>query len=54
MSVIRPIQGSLLPDVQPDKPIGPILPSVVTGTNSDLIAAVAPLYLGSGGGYGGV
>jgi hypothetical protein len=50
VSVVRPVQGSLLPTLQPDKPVGAILPSVITGTNSDLIAAVAPLYLGSGGG----
>jgi hypothetical protein len=43
--VTRPVQGSLLPDVVPDRPVGPILPSVFAGSNADLIAAVAPLYL---------
>jgi hypothetical protein len=45
MTVARPVQTSLLPDLVPDRPTGPILPSVITGTNADLIAAVAPLYL---------
>lgn len=43
--VQRPVQGSMFPDIQPDKPIGPILPSVFQGTNADLMAAVAPFYL---------
>ena len=42
---VRPVQLSAFSDVQPDKPIGPILPSVFVGTNSDLLAAVAPYYL---------
>jgi len=41
----RAVQTSLLPELQPDKPIGPILPSVITGKNADLIHAVAPYYL---------
>jgi hypothetical protein len=41
----RAVAHSLFPDLQPDKPVGPILPSVFTGTNADLIAAVAPFYL---------
>lgn len=45
MTPTRPVQGSLLPELQPDKPIGRILSSVQHGTNADLIAAVAPLYL---------
>jgi hypothetical protein len=43
--VTRPIQTSLLPDLVPDKPVGPIVPSVFVGDNADLISAVAPLYL---------
>jgi len=39
------VQASLMPDVAPDRPVGRILPSVFTGTNADLIAAVAPYYL---------
>lgn len=39
------MQTSLIPDLSPDRPVGPILGSVITGTNADLIAAVAPLYL---------
>lgn len=45
MTIARPVQGSLLPDISPDRPTGPIPPSVITGTNADLIAKVAPLYL---------
>ena len=41
----RPVQSSLWPDVVPDRPTGPIVGSVQVGTNADLIAAVAPLYL---------
>lgn len=36
---------SLFPDLQPERPIGPVLASVQTGSNAELIAAVAPLYL---------
>ena len=35
----------MFPDIQPDKPIGPILPSVFCGTNAALMKAVAPFYL---------
>lgn len=45
MTVARHVQQSLLPDITPDRPIGRILPSVITGTNADLIAMVAPMYL---------
>ena len=45
MSTARHVEQSLFPDHAPDKPVGPILPSVFTGTNSDLMAAVAPYYL---------
>jgi hypothetical protein len=45
MTKVRPVQLSAFPDIQPDKPIGPILPSVFQGTNADLIAAIAPYYL---------
>jgi hypothetical protein len=41
----RDVALSLFPDVAPDRPVGPLLGSVVAGTNADLIAAVAPLYL---------
>lgn len=40
----RPVQSSMF-DSHPDKPVGRIPPSVMGGTNSDLIAAVADLYL---------
>jgi tRNA G10 N-methylase Trm11 len=36
---------SAFPDLQPDKPVGPILPSVFQGSNADLMLAVAPFYL---------
>lgn len=42
---LRHVQLSAFPDLQPDKPIGYILPSVFQGTNADLMAAVAPYYL---------
>lgn len=37
------MQTSLIEGME--RPVGPILPSVFTGTNADLMAAVAPLYL---------
>ncbi len=43
MTVQRPVQGSFIPDME--RPVGPILLSVFTGTNAELMAAVAPLYL---------
>jgi hypothetical protein len=43
--VSRPVQTSMFPDVAPDRPVGPIPASVQTGTNADLIATIAPLYL---------
>lgn len=45
MTKVRAVQASMFPDIQPDKPIGKILPSVFAGTNADLMAAVAPFYL---------
>lgn len=45
MTVARYRQGSLLPELVPDRPEGRIPGSVQTGTNADLIATVAPLYL---------
>lgn len=42
-SLVRPVQTSLIEGM--DRPVGPILPSVFHGSNADLIAAVAPLYL---------
>ncbi len=41
----RPVELSLFPEQRPDRPTGPVLGSVQTGTNADLIAAIAPLYL---------
>lgn len=35
----------MFPEVAPDRPVGSILASVQSGTNADLINAVAPLYL---------
>lgn len=43
MTIARPMQGSFLEGME--RPVGPILPSVFAGTNADLMAAVAPLYL---------
>lgn len=45
MTKVRAVELSLFPDIKPDKPVGPILPSVFVGTNADLMAAVAPFYL---------
>lgn len=44
-SKVRVVEQSLFPDIRPDKPVGPILPSVFVGDNAMLIAAVAPFYL---------
>lgn len=41
----RVVEMSLFPDVKPDRPVGPIVPSVFVGTNAQLVAAIAPLYL---------
>jgi hypothetical protein len=43
VSHARPVQGSFIAGME--RPVGPIPPSVMRGTNADLIAAVAPLYL---------
>lgn len=43
MTVTRPVQVSLIEGM--DKPVGTILPSVFRGSNAELIAAAAPLYL---------
>lgn len=43
MTVARPVQLGLMEGT--DRAVGPILPSVVHGSNADLLAAVAPLYL---------
>lgn len=42
---VRAVEQSLFPDIAPDRPVGPILPSVFIGSNADLIAACAPYYL---------
>lgn len=42
---MRDVQLSMWPDVVPERPQGWIMPSVFTGNNADLIAAVAPMYL---------
>lgn len=43
MTVTRDVQLSIIEGM--DRPVGKILPSVFTGSNADLMAAVAPLYL---------
>lgn len=45
MTATRDVQLSAFPEIQADKPVGSIVASVQTGTNADLIAKVAPLYL---------
>lgn len=41
----RPVALSMFPEVLPNRPTGPLVGSVIAGTNADLIAALAPLYL---------
>lgn len=41
----RPIALSMFPDHKPDRPTGPIPLSIQLGSNADMIAAIAPLYL---------
>lgn len=41
----RPVEASLFPDVRPDRPTGRLVGSVQIGSNADLIATIAPLYL---------
>lgn len=41
----RPVALSMFPEMAPDRAVGRILGSVFAGSNADLIAAVAPLYL---------
>lgn len=41
----RAVEQSLFPEHRPDRPTGPLVGSVQTGTNADLIATIAPLYL---------
>lgn len=43
--VARDVQLSAFPDISPDRPVGPLPASVQTGTNADLMARLAPLYL---------
>lgn len=45
VSAARDVQESMFPDLLPARPQGWIMPSVFTGTNAELIAAVAPMYL---------
>ena len=45
MSAQRHVEQSLFPDIKPDRPVGYIVPSVFVGSNAELIAAVAPMYL---------
>lgn len=45
MTIPRNVQPSMFPDVVPDRPVGKIPGSVFVGTNADLIATFAPLYL---------
>jgi hypothetical protein len=42
---VRPVQHSMFPDLVDDRPLGKILPSVFSGSNADLMAAIAPFYL---------
>ena len=41
----RYVELSLFPDIKPDRPVGYIVPSVFVGSNAELVAAVAPMYL---------
>lgn len=50
MTIARDIQPGLFEGGR-DKAVGPLPLSIVHGSNSDLIASIAPLYL-TGGGVG--
>jgi hypothetical protein len=41
----RDVEQSLFPGLKPDRPVGALLGSVFVGSNADLVAAIAPLYL---------
>jgi hypothetical protein len=41
----RPVAQSLFPELRPEKPVGPLPLSVVTGTNADLMWSIRDLYL---------
>ena len=43
--MIRDVQGSLFPEIARDRSVGRLVPSVLPGTNADLIAEIAPIYL---------
>lgn len=45
VSTTRAVAQSLFPEIQSDKPVGPIVPSVFVGTNSALMSAVSAYYL---------
>lgn len=45
MSALRDVQLTAFPDIAPPRPVGLEIPSVIAGTNADLVAKVAPLYL---------
>lgn len=45
MSAQRHVEQSLFPEIKPDRPVGYIVPSVFVGSNAELVAAVAPMYL---------
>ncbi|MDO8391043.1 MAG: hypothetical protein Q7V57_11185 [Actinomycetota bacterium] len=44
-TISRPVAQSLFPDMRADQATGPLLTSVATGSNADLIASIAPLHL---------
>lgn len=41
----RDVQSSMFPEIAPDKPVGTVPGSVQTGSNADLMARLAPIYL---------
>lgn len=41
----RPQQQSMFPELRKPVNVGPLVGSVITGNNADLLAAIAPLYL---------
>jgi hypothetical protein len=42
---VRHVQQSMFPELKQPVNVGPLVPSVIQGSNADLIHAVAPLYL---------
>ncbi len=40
----RAVEQSMFPGLRSDRAVGPLVPSVIPGTNADLIAKITPIY----------